>query len=323
MKRRRRRKKPGKLPAWRDFEQLVASIEESLAPKGAVVRSPDHIRDKVTNELREVDASIRIEVGSTPILIVIECRKRKPVQDVTWIEQLVTKRANIGAATMIAVSATGFNESAIKLAQLHGIELRKFEDRIDEEIVQKFLSGFHISFLVTDNRTRSIMFTLEGGQPLAPEDISPELMEVLKRDGVNAVIATEVGTGNSLTIDRILIEVDDSKVPLNGPPMTIRAGASFAPGTMTVSTKNGPRLLSQVEVVADFSRKTVPVPARSLFEYSTPDKPIRHIIDAVGALSETEGVRVLVDISSPTLERRSPTDTPSAASPPPGAGKTP
>src|SRR5438105_9904578 len=140
-------------------------MEESLVPRGAVVKSPDCIRDKVTNELREVDASIRFQVGSTPILIAIECRKRKPVQDVRWIEELATKCASIGAARMIAVSATGFSEPATKLAQLHGVELRKFEDRIDEEIVQKFLSGFHISLLVTNYDVRSIMFTLEGGQP--------------------------------------------------------------------------------------------------------------------------------------------------------------
>lgn len=73
----------------------MARIEESLVPKGAVVKSPDHVRDKVTSERRQVDATIRYQVGSTSILIAIECRKRKPVQDVTWIEQLVTKRANI------------------------------------------------------------------------------------------------------------------------------------------------------------------------------------------------------------------------------------
>jgi hypothetical protein len=319
----KRKKAPPKLPKWRDFEQLVARIEQCLVPKGAVVKSPDRIRDKVTNELREVDASIRFQVGSTPILIAIECRKRKPVQDVTWIEQLATKSASIGAARMIAVSATGFSDSAVKLAQLHGIELRQFEDRIGEEIVQKFLSGFHINMIVTDYHTRSIMFTLDGGQKLRPEDSAPELMDALKRDGVNAVVATEVVTGSALTIEHMMHEVDDSKAPLDGPAITVRAAASFTPGAVTVSTKQGPRFLSEIEVIADFSRKTVPLPARSLYEYSTPDSPIRHTIDAVGALSETEGVRVLVDISSPTLERRPSASPPPAANPPHDAAKTP
>ncbi len=319
----KREKRARKVPAWRDFEQLVARIEESLVPKGAVVKSPDHIRDKVTSQRRQVDATIRYQVGSTSILIAIECRKQKPVQDVTWIEQLVTKRANIGAATMIAVSATGFSESATKLAQLHGIELRTFEDRIAEEIVQKFLSGFHISLLVTDYKLRWITFTLEGGQQLPTDDIAPQLLEALKRDGMKAGIATEVATGSALTIEHLLFGVDESKAQLDGPAMAVRVTASIAPGKVTVATRNGPRFLAQLDVVADFSRKTVPVPARSLYEYATPDRPIRHTIDAVGALSESEGVRVLVDISSPTLERRASIGSPPAANPPPGAAKTP
>jgi len=303
------------LPEWRDFEQLVARIEQSLVPKGAVVKSPDHIRDKVTNELREVDASIRIEVGSTPILIVIECRKRKPVQDVTWIEQLATKCANIGAARMIAVSATGFSEPAIKVAQQHGIELRKFEDRIDEEIVQKFLSGIQLSMIVTDYASKSIAYALQDGQRLHPDRLSDDVLASLKNDGLAAAVATEVSTGNPLTVEAIMRGVDDSKIPENGPPVTVTIEVSFQPGSMVVSTKDGPALLRSIEVIAEFARRVVPMPAKALYEYAAPEKTLRHTIDAEGKLSDTEGVRMLVDISSPTLERWT-TSRPRAANPP-------
>jgi hypothetical protein len=151
---------------WQDFEKLVAGIEETLVTKGAVVKAPDRVPDLVTGQLREVDASIRLNAGSAPILITIECRRRQGVQDVTWIEQLATKRFQIGAAKTIAVSATPFSEPAIRAARLHGIELRRLEDRIGEEIVQQFLSGFKINFLVTDYTTRTIAFVLEDGTPL-------------------------------------------------------------------------------------------------------------------------------------------------------------
>lgn len=48
---------------WRRFEKLVARIERVLAPKGAIVKSPDKIEDILTGSLREVDASIRMKVG--------------------------------------------------------------------------------------------------------------------------------------------------------------------------------------------------------------------------------------------------------------------
>ncbi|KQZ43276.1 hypothetical protein [Ensifer sp. Root558] len=77
---------------WRDLEKLTARIETMLAPTGAVVKSPDRIRDKVTGKLREVDAAIRHMVVSVPILITIECRDRRGKQDVQWPEEIKSKK---------------------------------------------------------------------------------------------------------------------------------------------------------------------------------------------------------------------------------------
>ena len=51
---------------WRDFEKLVARIEKLLAPSGASIKSPDRLPDKTTGQLREVDGTIRYQVGSVP-----------------------------------------------------------------------------------------------------------------------------------------------------------------------------------------------------------------------------------------------------------------
>ena len=90
--------------AWRDFEQLVARIEQALVGANVVVKSPDRIPSLLTRRLREVDASIRAQVGSATLLITVECRKRRAVQDVTWLEQLSSKKQALGAARTIAVS---------------------------------------------------------------------------------------------------------------------------------------------------------------------------------------------------------------------------
>jgi hypothetical protein len=305
----RRARKPARRtrtpPDWRQFEQLVARIEETLAPKGAVVTSPDRIRDLLTGKLREVDASIRFDVGSTPILITVECRKRRNVQDDTWIEQLASKREKIGAAKTIAVSAAGFSDSATRTAKFYGIELRRLEDRIGEEIVQQFLAGFKISLIVTEYQTRTVAFELEGGAPLAPQDFGEDLAAGIKNDGLTAVLAKEAWSGLPVTVNNIMRRVDDSKIPDTGVPVTVQAVLTFAPGTVTVSTKHGPRLLQKIEVVADFTRRVVPAPATSLYEYATLEKSIQHTIEAVGAVSPTEGVRLLVDVSSPALDRSS------------------
>ncbi len=67
---------------WRELELLVKKIEQTLASDNAIIKSPDMILDRVTQELREVDVSVRLAVGSTTVLILIECRNRTGAQDV-------------------------------------------------------------------------------------------------------------------------------------------------------------------------------------------------------------------------------------------------
>ena len=80
-------------PKWREFEVLIVRIEQWLGPRGAEVKSPDRIPDRATGESREVDASIRLHVGSAPILVTVECRDRVKGEDVTWIEQIAVVNA--------------------------------------------------------------------------------------------------------------------------------------------------------------------------------------------------------------------------------------
>lgn len=115
-------------PEWRLFEELVTRLERAAAPRHAIVKSPDRIRDLQTGGLREVDASLRFRAGADDILITVECRKRKRKADDTWIEQLVTKRQKLGASRTIAVSSSGFSKSAERTAAQNAIELRTFAE---------------------------------------------------------------------------------------------------------------------------------------------------------------------------------------------------
>lgn len=118
-------------PEWRQFEQLVARIERDADRLGLVINAPDRVRCKITNRLREVDASIRTGSGE---LITLECRKRGGKEDVTWIEQLATKRQSLGAIRTIAVSARGFSDTAQQLAACNQIELKKVSELQPSEL---------------------------------------------------------------------------------------------------------------------------------------------------------------------------------------------
>lgn len=129
----------GSAPLWKQFELLVASIEAAASKHHGIVKSPDRLLDKASGKLREVDASIRFSIGTIPVLITIEVRFRRRPADITWIEQLSTKRQRLGATKTIAVSSSGFTEDAAKTAAQHGIEVRTLSAAKPEEIGKWFL----------------------------------------------------------------------------------------------------------------------------------------------------------------------------------------
>lgn len=153
----------------RDLEKLIANLEQSLAPKGAIINSPDFFEDIETGGQREVDVSIRYTVGSVPIIITVECRDRKSTDDCTWIEQLAQKQRSICVSRTVAVSSSGFSKPALNKAVKLGIEtrtLKKLKPNDFEEILNKILlsiyhkkltlTGGHLEFYYDDGPVNDI-----------------------------------------------------------------------------------------------------------------------------------------------------------------------
>lgn len=154
-------------PKWKQFERLVASVEAIALQRRAVVTCPDRIPDITTGALREVDASIRTTVGTVPILITIECRLRSRPADTTWIEQLVTKRQQIGASKTVAVSSSGFTDSAVKVAAQYGVETRTLVRATPEEVAIWF-DGPTIVHLVRSLDRLEVELVLADGSIVRP-----------------------------------------------------------------------------------------------------------------------------------------------------------
>lgn len=121
----------------RELEQLIERLEKLLAPE-AEISSPGFIPDKDTGVKREVDICIRQKIGATLITIAIECRDRTAIQDVTWIEQLISKKNSIRVDKLIAVSSSNFTGPAKIKAEIHAIEVRLFEELSDTRLKDLF-----------------------------------------------------------------------------------------------------------------------------------------------------------------------------------------
>lgn len=185
---------------WRELELLVKKIEKALSPEGAIIKSPDFLIDKTTGSKREVDISVRFSVGSSDILIVIECRNRNNAQDVRWIEEIQTKHTDLGASKVIAVSKNGFSKDAIKKAKVHGIELRTF-DEMNDSIIKNWNEKLIVEISTLSYKLHSLEFKYEEGFQNAKAIVNWD------KDPFNTVIA-KLG-GEEYKIEQL---IDNSKI---------------------------------------------------------------------------------------------------------------
>lgn len=236
-------------PEWREFERLIARIEADAGPHGLIVTSPDRLRCKLTGRMREVDASIRARVGSTEMIVTIECRRRLKTQDVTWIEQLATKKSSIGADRTIAVSVSGFSSEAQIAASHAGISLRKVSDLtiadINPLLGLDFVVFWHKACAITGAGIRAY----RSGDETVPEP--DEVDYVLPPDtDLFAAIFHNTEDGSSWSLNEVWGKVQETLNPYakiaKGEPPVVRTARIPYSGTVTVNTSEGPQLLGHV-----------------------------------------------------------------------------
>jgi hypothetical protein len=125
----------------RSLELLVKRIREHQSPE-AIVRSPDFIADRDTGEMREVDIGVHVPREGGETFIAIECRDRKAVQSVEWVEQLISKKQSVGADVLIAVTASDFFRPARIKALKNGVLLARLSKKLPNEVAELAASWF-------------------------------------------------------------------------------------------------------------------------------------------------------------------------------------
>ncbi|WP_176962221.1 restriction endonuclease [Mariprofundus sp. NF] len=123
------------------LEGFVAQIEKILLPQGISVSTNEKVFNDDGVQIAEFDIEIEGKVGSTNLKWLIECRDRPShgAAPGAWIEQLVGRRDRFGFNKVIAVSTTGFADSATIYAKEAGIELRTVTESHLEDISDWFL----------------------------------------------------------------------------------------------------------------------------------------------------------------------------------------
>lgn len=104
------------------FQRLVAAVHEELGA-GWSVKESKMLTDSRTGEQREVDIVAEASVGGYRLNISIEVRDRSRAADVTWVEGLSQKHADLPTSKLVLWSATGFSQQALTKAHSLGIEV--------------------------------------------------------------------------------------------------------------------------------------------------------------------------------------------------------
>lgn len=103
------------------LEQMVRLLESGLADRECQIICRHHLTDKATGQPREVDIYIANRIAGRLHEMVIECRHHAAKVNVMYIDQIVTKRADIGHPKVCVVSRSGFTKAALAKAARHGI----------------------------------------------------------------------------------------------------------------------------------------------------------------------------------------------------------
>ena len=118
---------------WKRFEQKAFEIQKSVSPANADIKFGDLILGVDSKTNRQIDISIRTNVGSYSILIVVECKDYKTPVDVTAVEAFISVLRDVRANKGVMISAKGFSEAAVTLAAHHDVDLLRL---IDTESVE-------------------------------------------------------------------------------------------------------------------------------------------------------------------------------------------
>ncbi len=260
---------------WREFELMVAHIESQLSPKGAIIKSPDKIPDKISGSLREVDASIRYTVGSTPILITVECRNREKVQDDIWIEQLSKKKEKIGASATIAISKNGFTNPAKKTAKHFNIELRTLKE-IDNSNSLDWLNNIELNVEMLFWKYVSIQVGLPS--EASSVVIDPIVDKKIQELGCDAYIAKNDITGEKMFLGEIGTKfVNEGAFPMAAGIEPF--GRVWSQNPLYILTNEGQVELKYVDIRIQIISVTKPIAAIKAFDYSSENGTIIQVAE--------------------------------------------
>lgn len=149
----------------RGLELVLEKLHKIIDKDAYDIQSPMYVKDVDTGKQRELDVGIRKKnADNEDVLIAIDCRDRKGVQDVRWVEELMGKKVSVGANVYYVITSSSFTHEAQLKALARGIILRRVEHLSPEEI-EEFIHDDYIQIHYVESALEAT--DLEFGEAVA------------------------------------------------------------------------------------------------------------------------------------------------------------
>jgi len=155
------------VPNWLDLETLAHRIYSELEP-GAQVTHDDHLRGRLSGELRQIDVSIRSQVAGHEILTIIDTKDYGHPAGIGEVDEFAGKVDDVGAHKGVLICRSGFTGPALLSARSRGIDLCQVHDAS----TRRWSLDVRLPFLwvdLTPRATFKVGATLLGGDSF-PKD---------------------------------------------------------------------------------------------------------------------------------------------------------
>lgn len=220
-------------PKWKKFEELVARIQKDLAGD-AVVTPNDKIPGKRTSILRQVDVSIRKNVGQFELLVILDCKDHRRPLDVNDVGQFMELAQDVGAHKAAMVAANGFSDTAKRRAQDAGIELYRVVDTGDHD--WKSIVELPALIELTGVTKFSLSFSAAGGEPFEPPDTEDlRALMLFDQQGLPFGTVRDI-IGQKWNVGEIPEEPGEHRIDQLAPnPLKFKSGGRFHQATITAN----------------------------------------------------------------------------------------
>lgn len=168
-----------KPPKWKKFEEFVASIQKSLTPQAKVTH--DELIKGKSGVKRQLDVSVRYNLGQFTILVVIDCKDWKEAVDISDVGSFADLVEDVGANKGAIICNAGFTSGAKQRAKEKGIDLFR---AIDAESLD-WPVYVAMPTLCDFRSIKKFNFTFRhtAPTPFAMPAVDPRYLQIYKSDG--------------------------------------------------------------------------------------------------------------------------------------------